>query len=336
MSFLEMKERLKGDIPGIGIDLSKNLVNEALGKIYDEQMWSFQFREAGWLTPGILFSSLVFASAGTITTVAYSDQIVGDATAAAAWLAYVAAGTLPGILNFQIRQPAYSLYNIVAFDGVNTLTVDRPWMEPPGSGQTYMMYQAYFPAPVDDFKRFFEVRDTTNGGYLDYWNKTRRDLAAEDPQRTIFDQPGWVVPYEVDNRAGSATLGRMLFELWPHPISILPYTFSYLRRGPLLSLNTDTPPYPLDEETVLHRSREVACLWKEAHKGEGQRRDMGTDWKFLAQAHHKEYVDKLAGCKRKDRDLVDLYVNRYRRSMALQESGEPYATITGGLNIGRF
>ena len=52
---------------------------------------------------------------------------------------------------------------------------------------------------------------------MDWWSKTEIDLANEDAERTDFDEPLYVVPYEVDTRAGSATYGQMLFELWPHP-----------------------------------------------------------------------------------------------------------------------
>jgi hypothetical protein len=330
MSFQGMTQRLMGEIPGLGVDLAGAQINEALGKVYDEQNWSFQVQEAGWLTPGLMFAS-GGQSQGTITTTAYSASVVGDATAAALWIAMTGR---PLITELQIRSPYYSLYNIIAFDGANTLTLDRPWMEPEGSGQAYMMYQSYFPAPVSDFKRFIAIRDTTNNAYLDYWSLTQKDLAVLDPERTIFDEPSNVVPYQVDARVGSATLGSMLYELYPHPLSILPYTYSYLRRGPLLSLPADMIPSPLTEEVVLWRGKEVACLWKEANKGEGQRRDMGTDWKFLAAAADKEYVKCLKPVKDRDRDLFELYFSRFVRGGVIGSDGEPFATINSQLNVG--
>jgi len=329
-----MKQRMLGEVPGLSVDLAASQINEALAKIYDEQMWSFQLKEAGWLTPGLLFTAGAGLSGGTITTTAYSDSVVGDATAAALWLAYSVAGTMPLITQLQIRSPYYSLYNIIAFDGVDTLTLDRPWMEPDGAGQTYMMYQAYFAAPLADFKRFFAIRDTTNGAFLDYWSLSQRDLAMRDPQRTLFDQPSHAVAYEVDDRFGSATLGYMLYELYPHPLSILPYTFSYLRRGPLLSASTDTVPVPLTEEAVIWRAKEVAFLFKEANKGEGSRRDMGSDWKFLAGAAKAEYKEALKMVKDSDRDLFELYFNRYVRTAVIGADGEPFANILGQLNVG--
>lgn len=322
---------LTGGVPGLPFPLAKTLTNEALEQIYDEQLWSFQFGESGWLTPGLLFATGT-QSSGTITTTAYSNQIVADATAAALWAAYA---SMPLFTQFQIRSPYYSLYNIIAFDGVDTITIDRPWMEPPGSGQAYMIYQAYFAAPVSDFKRFFTILDTTNAYRLNYSRYGRMDLAILDPQRTNFNQPAYVVPYEVDNRPNSATLGYMLYELWPHPLSILPYTISYLRRGNFLNLPADTVPPPLTDELVKWRAREVSYLFKEAQKGDGIARGSGADWRFLAQAAAAEYLKKRKVIAARDRDLAEIYWSRFVRGADVGFEG-PFATLNNGLNVGRW
>ena len=323
---------LTGEIPGLPIPLARTKINEALATVYDNQMWSFQIGEAGWLTPGLKFPSGT-QSTGTITTTAYSNQVVGDAAAAAAWVAY---SGLPFLTQLQIRVPYYSLYNIVGFDGVNTFTLDRPWMEPSGASQAYMIYQAYFPVPVSDFKRFFEVRDTTNAAPLDYQKYSRQDLAVMDPQRTNFNQPSYVIPFEIDARPGSATPGFMLYELWPHPLSVLPYTFSYLRRGPTLVNPSDTVPWPLSEELIKWRAREISYLWKEAQKGEGLARGSGADYRFLSQSAASEYAKKLKTARDLDRDRAELFFTRFVRGMATGSDGMPFATIGGGLNIGRW
>jgi hypothetical protein len=302
--------------------------------VYDQLIWSFQFKEAGWFTPGLLFGSGT-QSAGTITAARFTNTVVGDATAAALWAAYNLAGTMPLLTQLQIRSPYYSLYNIVSFDGVNTFTLDRPWMEPDGANVAYMIYQAYFPVPVSDFKRFLEIRDTTNAAEIDFWSFSRVDLALRDPQRTVFNQPAYLVPYEVDSRSGSATLGNMLYEFWGHPLSELPYTFSYLRRGPLLSAPTDTVPYPLTEELVLWRAKEVAYLWKEAQKGDGIARGAGANWVLLADMAAKRFSRELKIIADRDRDLVQTYFNRFFRATAMGYWGQPFATINGGLNVGR-
>src|SRR6185437_9054738 len=261
MSLNSMARRLSLEVPGLADSYAVTLLNEALGHIEDEQMWSFQLKESGWLTPGLLFNSGPGAgpgkSSGTVTFTPYSDQVIGDATASAAWAAYVAP---PFLTQCQIRSPYYSLYNIIAYDTSSnppfgTFTLDRPWMEPGGAGMSYMIYQAYFAVPVADFRRFLAARDTTNNAPMDYWSKSQKQLALEDPERVVFDDPAYFVPYEIDARPNSSTLGYMLYELWPHPLSVLPYTFNYLRRGPQLLVPSDTVPYPITEDMVLWQAK---------------------------------------------------------------------------------
>jgi hypothetical protein len=333
MSFQTMTQEILG-VPGMNFALAQTKINEALQLIYDEQLWSFQLKENGWLTPGLLGGNSNMVSPGLITVAPYSTVITGNATASAAWIA----NTLPLLTQQQIRVPYYSLYNIIAVDTtVPTavkLTIDRPWMEPSQTLAEYMIYQAYFPVPVSDFKRFWAVRDTTNNNRMDFWSYTQRDLAFLDAQRTNFDNPCFVVAYEVDQRPGSATYGNMLYELWPQPLSILPYSYSYVRTGPSLALPGDTPPYPLNDEVVKWRAYEQVYLWKESQKGDDLQRGSGADWRFLTQSAHAEYARRLRTVSMKDRDLVEMYTNQFERDSAL--TAEPYATINGQLNIGRF
>lgn len=339
------------EIPGFSDIYARIILDEALGVIEDEMMWSFQAREGNWITPGLLFPSNnagVANSAGTVTVTIGSNQAIGDSTASTAWANYVASNPFAPLTICQFRNPSYSLYNIVAYDITSnppfgTLTLDRPWGEPAGSQQVYMIYQAYFAAPASqvtgqtnavNFKRFFDIRDTTNNYPMDFWNKTQKDLTYEDPQRTIFNDPAYVIPYEVDNRVNSPTLGFMLYELWPHPLSILPYSFHYLFRGPRLQNPSDTVPYPLTEEVVLEQARVQAYLWKEAQKGENIERGAGADFKFLAGAQQKIYERKIKPLKIVDSGLLQLYLNRFRTDIGPQVSDDGYATTNSGLNVG--
>lgn len=339
MSFNSMIQRMILEVPGVVSSYARTLINESLGLIYDSQMWSWQLQTSGWLTPGLLFPAGPGTSVGTITTTPYQNTVVGDATASAQWLAYITAASLPLFTQLQIRSPYYSLYSIVAVNATNpaaiVLTLDRPWMEPGGTAQSYMIYQAYFPAPVPDFKRFLSARDTTNNYPMDYWSKSQKDLAVDDPERTIFDDPDYFVPYQVDQRANSATLGNMLYELWPHPLSVLPYTYQYLRRGPLLSGPNDTVVYPLTEEAVLWRAKEVAFVFKESQKGEDMQRGSGADWRFLAGEAREQFKIAMKPIKDRDRDLIsdNLYWSQFLRD-AIPDASEGYATVTGQLNIG--
>jgi hypothetical protein len=355
MSLNTMAKRLALEIPGVSEIQAKIYLNEALGLIEDSQMWSFQLKEDGWLTPGLLFPSGPGNSVGTVTATPFSNLITGDQVASDAWSAYFTSAARPLLTELQFRSPFYSLYNIIGFNnaggggygvggygeggygegtGFSALTLDRPWMEPGGTNLAYMIYQAYFPVPVPDFKRFLTARDTTNNDPMDYWTYTQRDLAVIDPQRTNFSDSNYFVPYQQDQRPGSSTLGSMMYELWPHQLSVLPYSFSYLRRGPQLVNPSDVVPYPLTEELVLWRAKQVAYAYKEAQKGENVERGSGADYKFLIGEAKEELKTVMKPIKDKDRDLWDAYFVRMYPEFF--NNGEPYSTQDGQLNIGRM
>lgn len=333
MAFSDMIGRLNGEIPKLSAPQIRQYINEALGLIYDQQTWSFQLKNSGWFTPGLVLGSGIGQSTGGITVNTYSDTVVGNAAASAAWLSLTGR---PLLTELQIRAPYYALYDIIAVDATDpnavVLTLDRPWMEPSMVDGTYMLYQAYFPAPAADFKRFFAIRSTVTADYLTFGEVSQNDLEAKDPQRTLFNLPLHVVPYDQDSRPNSATLGYIRFELWPHPLTQYPYAISYMRRGPLMVNRDDTVPYPLTDELVQWRALEIACLYKERQKGEDVARGSGTDWKFSAQAAHDEYKALFKVISNKDRAAVELYYNRLKQ----MRTGVPFATQNQQLNVGRM
>lgn len=323
-----MQFQLKAWTTKLALPFGQTIINDALRKVYEEHDWNWQKQVSGWLAPGLLGGGTSL-SPGTVTLTLGSPTVVGNATAAVLWIATTAAA----LKQYQFRLAAYNLYNIIAFDGVNTLTLDRPWMEPVnGSGQTYMIYQAYFPAPVIDFKRWWNVRDFTNSRNL-YTNKTQGYLAAQDPQRRVFGLPSDVVPFQTDQRTGSATLGYMLYELWPHQLSQLPYALYYSRMGAALSAPTDTLPFPLTEDMILYRARVIAYEWKAAQVGEDAKRGSGANWQFLMQQAEAQYDKRMAEQRKLDRDRGDPFVEKIRRE---QLSSDGFASIGGYLNVGRF
>jgi hypothetical protein len=344
MSYMSMARELLGDVPGIDLPYANTLINRALKLIYDEQRWSFQVGQAGWLTPGLLGGlqpNLAYQSPGTITVAPYATTVYGDAVATALWASLVGR---PFLTEQQIRVPAYSLYNIITYypPGDNpddpttpfaTLILDRPWMEPQQTNAVYMIYQAYFPVAREHFRKFGNIRDTTNNAWVNFWQRDQSWLATNDPQRTVFDVPTYAVPFEVDQRPGSATLGHMLYELWPGPLSVLPYTYSYIHQGPTLKLPTDTVPYPLNEELVMWRTKEMAYLWKASQIGDGLDRGSGADWRFLAQEAHAQYGMRLKTVKLLDVGLGDLYWTKFRQTAVSQDG---YETMIGTLNVGTF
>lgn len=371
MSFADAWFELAGELD-LPAPLVQTKLQEALEAVYDDakqRMWSFQLKTDNFLAPGLLFASgfpffheprpgVVARSRGFIFAQPYSNEIQGDEEAVEAWRSHFGR---PLLTECQIRSPFFSLYDIVHFDrDEGILVLDRPWMEPnPGRifrdiwdwpwpeskeeehwenhPQPYMLYQAYFPAPVKDFKRFFEIKDTMMSGILDYWTLSQRDLSLKDPQRVIFDLPAYAVFFDWDTRGEgtefeSATVGHPRYELWPHPLSTMPYTFSYLRSGPIWENPGDTLPRPLTEEMVKYKAREFLYAFKEAQKGETVQRGSAANFQFLSEYAAAQYQACRDRVGKKDTDLVDLFFNRFVRNAVGRT--EPFATITGGLNVG--
>jgi len=343
-----MYQELLG-VPGMNLGLAKTRLNEAFLKIQNENVFSFQCVTGGWLTAGLFGgpssgqgqsqsfnAGATFLSPGTISIQPFQNIVVCDAVASAALIAYTG---FPLITQQQFRVPYYSIYNIIGIDPTDpnavTLKLDRPWMEPaqpPGSG--YMLYQCYFPLPPGA-KRIWNVRDTTNNNAMNFWSKTQIDLAIEDAERTVFDEPLYVVPYQIDTRPNSATLGQQLVELWPGPLSQLPYTFMCQCNWAPLVNPTDNLPFPLSDELVKERAYETISLWKESQKGDDMERGSGANWQFLVKAHHEEYKDLLRQARIMDRHLMELYFTKAQQtpSPGFQDG---YATLAGQLNIGTF
>lgn len=226
------------------------------------------------------------------------------------------------------------------------LTLDRPWLEPTsGPGQPYMIYQAYFVAPVKDFHKFIEMRDTTNSAPIDFWTMTQAELAIRDPQRTEFTNPSYCVPAGFDYRPGSSTLGYPMFELWPQQLDYLPYSFSYRRKG-VTGYPSGLPetfadfqnyplPPPLTEQLLGFETKVCLYEYKEAQKDKEQVRGSGSNWPLLVQLSQKRYQEILNKLIAIDLNLNgEAFTRLPGRSQPI--SNEPYSNQLGGLNVGGY
>lgn len=220
------------------------------------------------------------------------------------------------------------------------LTLDRPWLEPTsGGGQSYMIYQAYFVAPVKYFNKFIEMRDTTDGSPIDFWSETQASLAVRDPQRLIFSDPTFCVAAGVDTRPGSSTLGYNMYELWPQQLSYEPYSFSYRSLGPVPETQQDFlsffPPVPISFELIEWRTREVLYQFKEAQKDKTEARGSGANWLLLAQMAKKEYDALLSPIIAIDLNLNNEAISHTSRGSGFS-SQRPWANRLGQLNLGNY
>jgi hypothetical protein len=292
---------MRGAVPGYSALLARTHIRNAWTDVRKMKGWSFQLCNGGFATPGLV-------NAGSATVTLGSPTVTGDAAASAAWL--TASTPISFLTQRQFRVGASTIYNIIAYDGVSTITLDRPWIDTSaGAGLGYSIYQCYYPVPVQDFASWESVVDVNN--CIDLCAGTAKKYVVQanqyDPQRQIFSNPGSIIPYQVDARPGSSTLGWMMYELYPQPQSQYAYSTWYMRDGADLVNPTDTVPFPITEHLIKTLARVKAYEWAEANKDAANPRGAGADYRFLMGAAAAEAKDQLKQIRSEDRDRVDMW-----------------------------
>ena len=284
-------------------------------------------------TPGTYIVGVAdLTGGGTGATVSITVNSSGTVTAQPIVITPGAGYQTPSVALAAGGTPA--TFNVFMF---TQLTLDRPWLEPLNGPINYMIYQVYFVSPVPDFRKFIEIRDTTNADRLNFWSLTQAELSLRDPQRTEFSDPSYVVPAGVDQRPGTSTPGYQMFELWPHQLSYVPYSFSFRRRGLLpvtyADWQTMTPPYPITDELVRWRAEEILYQYAEAQKDKTTSRGAGANFMLLAQMAGKEYLSVFDKILAIDMNLNGEMLTRIE-GRGRHISNEPYSNNLGQLNIG--
>lgn len=326
-----MYSELSGAVPKIPIDYCKTLVNRAWADVRRKNLWSFQLFEGNWVSPGLI-------NAGTVTATVGLTTVVFDATASAAISAVALSGPFPtNIIQRQFRIGLSTIYNIWAYSvdggGIVTLTLDRPYADSGGAGQTYIILQCYYAAPMQDFLCWINVRDIINFNDLDFWTN-RYEIDLRDPQRTIFYLPTNCVYYQQDQNPASQTYGVPMFELWGQPSYILTYQLYGIRKGTALVNDNDNLPSAIGEDAVMALARMYAYEWAEAQKGD-MPRNAGSDFRFLTQLAKAEYDRLSKDYRRQDKELVDNWFAVRRNRSWLGNLDGYYNSISNSASAGR-
>lgn len=264
-------------------------VNRAWKAVQKKYLWSFLWGDAAISTP-------VPISAGTVTLTRGLNTVVGDATAAAAWLAIP---LINAITTQQFRVAQGTIYNIIAFDGVNTITLDKLYVDPPsGAGQGYQIAAYYFNAPTIDFIWWESVVDSVTGYPLST-TMTRQESNDIDPQRFAMDFPRAVIPYQINPQPGNF-LGFPMYEMWPAPLSGLTYIGKYYRSGTGFVNPTDTVAPPLDEDIVIERAKIEMYEWAIANPDKCPR---GAGYQYLHGESQKKFKSLMDDYISKDEEF---------------------------------
>jgi hypothetical protein len=193
-------------------------------------------------------------TAGTVTTTQFSASVVFDATAAAALNAVaLPAAPQPTLTQRQFRLTGGSIYNIIAWDGVNTATLDRPFAESSVSGLSYMVYLPYVPTPRADFVKFLSIADPINDYRFLRRNLYRQtsEIDRRDPNRQAFSIPIMSASHDYTTLPSGIVVPR--YEWWPHGVQAINYNVAYQVRGAYA--DTDTIPSQISDATLIARAR---------------------------------------------------------------------------------
>ncbi len=301
MAFKDLYLELIGTFPDLPLEQAKRFINRAQRDC--AWNWSFLADETQLNIPDSL-------SDGTITLTQGSQVVTGDATAAAAWNAL---GTFVPITSRALKISTDQPYQILAYDGVDTCYIDRPWPNDTVAGETYIMYRPYYAAP-SDFNRFISVVDTN-----DAWNlipgKKKEWIDWIDPQRSTIGGPAQFISFFRLQRAQTLpvfgantdpvrTETQQLFELWPGPTAVMTLTAYFKKRGADLSSNDDTSPF--DDGLLIARALYHACRFVQLNqvrfaKTTGAR----MNWSEIKNDSNRDYEFELSNAIKRD-DSINL------------------------------
>ena len=250
MSWASMALELSGSTP-VPYPFALTLIQRAWLDIQDSFLWSFLWGDAAIPTP-------VPTAAGTVTTTIGSALVVGDATASAAWAALPIGPLAITLQQFRVGQG--TIYSIIAYDGVSTITLNQPYVDPSqGAGIGYQIYGVYYNAPVANFL-WWETFTDPISGYPISTTFARETQMMLDPQRFQAGWPKAVLPYKINTTPGNF-LGYPMVEIWPAPLNGYTYIGTYFcSAAPFVNL-TDTVNPMLGEDVVLAQAKYRVYEW---------------------------------------------------------------------------
>lgn len=153
---------------GIGPDLAQDYIKDSFNQLAERREWS-------WLMKSSAFFPPVYSTPGTIAVAPNQVTVTGTGTSFDA-----------SLVGKQFRvgsavTSSYPTYTISQVPSTTTLILSQPWIGPTLTGQTYSLFQCYFPVP-DDFQYFYSIVNTT-AAYRLWHNGTQAQLDIDDPQR---------------------------------------------------------------------------------------------------------------------------------------------------------
>lgn len=315
MPVANLTAELMGTFPRLPYLHALQLINRAWARVQDIRLWSWQF-----ITDGQIYAPALI-SAGSVSATYQSPNVTVDATAAAA---INSAASVPPIASQTlgvgrqikigstsgISAPNGPNYTITAWDGVNTLTLDKPYGEATQANAQYQLYKCFYAPPSYPFTslstpdasliRFVSLTNKNSGytirGRKLHW--TQAQLNAIDPQRGGTGDPYIIAPY------GRNAAGQITFELYPNPVTQATYSVTWYERWPSVSATQDFPQVPYGLVTcVMDMARALCCQWALANVATYAELQQ-TNWVAAQQMYKQDFLDGLKMCLRQDDEIM--------------------------------
>ena len=293
--------------PVAGPILAQNWVQNSFRRIAEKRLWS-------WLT---LYGQFLFPNeltAGKVSVTFNSNQVVGDATAAAAWLASPAS-----VVGQQFRIGVLSpIYDVIAFDGVSTLTLGAVWGGSTNASIGYEIYQAYVTVPTGFFS-FQTVIDPQRNWQLWANRWTQSDLNTWDSQRASQGNPYAVVFRDYDP-TGITNPPLPRYELWPHQKSQYVIPYLCVKRATDISAAGATIPPFIRGDVILEGALADAARWP------GPSMDVKNPYfnPSLARDHESRFLYMVGELERQDDEVFEQDI-----SYQMFTAGLPWAPFPG-------
>lgn len=193
------------------VSLVQSWVQDAYDTLLGKRHWAFLRRE---------FLLTTLASRAVTVTFTQGDRTVTSA-----------GGFVATDAGRQIRLPNGPVYTIDTFTNANEVELLELYAETSGAAAATIS-DIYLAMP-EDFRSFEDVVDLTIQRPIAWWiSKERLDLF--DPARIASDTRLRVLAsHNLSQR--TATLGRVLYEAWPHPTAAGTYLVHYFKRSDRLA-----------------------------------------------------------------------------------------------------
>lgn len=318
MAYQDFVAELVGTVPRISALHAGQIVNRAWSRIRDSRLWSFHFVSnaqlfvpfgitGGYVAPTFGSNQILVdpVAAGKLNAVALANPPLASPILGVG--RQIRVGTTNGL-----STPTGPNYSITHWDGVDTLTIDRPYGEFTAPRCHYQVLKCYYapPAPPPflnlqaDLRYVrYQVITNKNMGYAIfgpnlYWSQAQLD--AIDPQRG-----GQGDAYIVANY-GRNSLGQPVFELYPNPVNFTTYTASYYTRWLDLSPSNDLPQVAYElPDLLMFQSKCLASDWASANVNTFPELAQ-TNWIAYRNTQMAEYRSSVINCFKQDDEIMPL------------------------------